>query len=59
MDSEQINRAKGVNKNVLKNLIHKKYIDVLFNDKKNCHIALGLIIFVKLLCLVLMIKDTN
>ena len=51
--------AKGVNKNVLKNLIHKKYIDVLFNDKKNCHIALGLIIFVKLLCLVLMIKDTN
>ena len=57
MDSKEINKAKGVNKNILKNLKHKKYIDALFNKKKNCHIASGLKIFVKFLCLVLMINS--
>ena len=30
-DSEDIKKAKGVNKNVVKSIRHKEYIDVLFN----------------------------
>ena len=29
--SEEIKKAKGVFKNVVKNIIHKEYLDVLFN----------------------------
>ena len=32
-DSEEVNKAKGVNKNVIKNIRHKEYTDVLFNKK--------------------------
>ena len=31
LDSEEIKKAKGVNKNVVKNRRHTKYVDVLFN----------------------------
>ena len=33
VDNEEIKKAKGVNKNVVKNIKHREYIDVLF--KKN------------------------
>ena len=29
---EEIKKAKGVNKNVVKNIRHKEYVDVLFNQ---------------------------
>ena len=32
-DNEQNKKVKGVNKNVVKNIRHKKYIDVLLNKK--------------------------
>ena len=32
-DNEENKKAKGVNKNVVKNIRHKEYIDVLFNKK--------------------------
>ena len=32
-DNEEVKKAKGVNKNVVKNIRHKEYIDVLFNKK--------------------------
>ena len=53
MDSKEINKAKGFNKNILKNLKHKKYIDVLFNKKKLSY-SIGTL---KCLCLVLMINS--
>ena len=53
MDSKEINKAKGVNKNILKNLKHKKYIDVLFNKKKLSY-SIGTL---KFLCLALMINS--
>ena len=31
VDNEEIKKAKEVNKNVVKNVRHKEYIDVLFN----------------------------
>ena len=31
MNDEEINKTKGVNKNVVKNIRHKGYVDVLFN----------------------------
>ena len=34
VDNEQINRAKGI----AKNISHREYIDVLFNKKKNDNI---------------------
>ena len=33
VDGEEIKKAKGANKNVVKILMHKKYIDVWFNKK--------------------------
>ena len=36
-DSEEVNKAKGVNKNVIKNIRHKKYTDVLFKKKMVKH----------------------
>ena len=36
VDSEEIKKAKGVNKNV-KNIRHKKYFDVLFNKNMIRH----------------------
>ena len=35
--SEEIKKAKGVNKNVVKNIRHKEYVDVLFNKKMMRH----------------------
>ena len=32
-DNEEVKKAKGFNKNVVKNIRHKEYIDVLFNKK--------------------------
>ena len=67
VDGKENKKAKGVNKNVVKNIRHKEYIDILFNKKwwnikwkefkVNC-IELELIMFAKCLCLVLMIKGT-
>ena len=33
VDNEEDKKSKGVNKNVVKNIRHKEYIDVLFNKK--------------------------
>ena len=33
VDNEENKKAKGVNKNVVKNIRHKEYVDVLFNIK--------------------------
>ena len=33
VDNEENKKAKGVNKNIVKNIRHKEYIDVLFNKK--------------------------
>ena len=30
VDNEGIKKAKGINKNVVKSIMHKKYVDVLF-----------------------------
>ena len=37
VDGEENKKAKGVNKNVVKNINHKEYIDVLFNEKMIRH----------------------
>ena len=34
-NDEEIKKAKGVNKNIVKNIKHKEYIDVLFNKNFN------------------------
>ena len=31
VDSEEVKKAKGVNKNVVKKISHKELVDVLFN----------------------------
>ena len=65
-DNEKIKKAKGVNKSIIKNKRHREYIDVLFNKKMTRHkikefkvnyVKLKLVMFIKFLCLVLMIKD--
>ena len=65
-DNEKIKKAKGVNKSIIKNKRHREYIDVLFNKKMTRHkikefkvnyMKLKLGMFIKFLCLVLMIKD--
>ena len=33
VDGEDIKKAKGVDKNVVKNTRHKEFVDVLFNEK--------------------------
>ena len=33
VDDEEVTKAKGVNKNVVKKLKHKEFVDVLFNEK--------------------------
>ena len=33
IDREEVKKAKGVNKNVVKNIRHKKFVDVLLNNK--------------------------
>ena len=35
VDREEIKKTKRVNKNVVKNIRHKKYINVLFNKKND------------------------
>ena len=37
VDSEEVKKAKGVNKSVVKRIKHTKYIDVLFNKKMIRH----------------------
>ena len=62
VDDEEVQKAKGINKNIVKNIRHKEYIDVLFNKKilrkefkENCT-ELEVMMFVIFHCLVLMIK---
>ena len=33
LDSEEVKKVKGVNKNVVKKIRHKEFVDVLFNKK--------------------------
>ena len=37
VDGEKVKKAKGVNKNVAKNIRHKECIDALFNKKMIRH----------------------
>ena len=37
IDNKENKKAKGVNKNVVKNIRHREYIDVLFNKKMIKH----------------------
>ena len=37
VDSEEVKKAKGVNKNVVQNIRHKEFVDVLFNEKMTRH----------------------
>ena len=64
-DGNENRKAKGDNKNVVNNTIHEEFVATLFNKKIMRHnmkrvnrIELELMIFVRFLCLVLMIKDT-
>ena len=34
VDSEEVTKAKEVNKNVVKKIRHKEFVDVLFNKKQ-------------------------
>ena len=63
--NEETNKAKGINKNAVRNIRHKEYIDVLFNKNvirhkmKRIHSKLdkiGTLKIVKFLYLVLIIK---
>ena len=65
INNEEIKNTKGVYNNVVKNLRHKEYVDALFKRNLIRHKMiwiqsklhkLELMMFVKLLCLVLMIK---
>ena len=66
VDNEEVRKAKGVSKSVVKKVRHKGYIDVLFNKKiirhkmKRIQSKLHKIdmMFVRFHYLVLMIKDT-
>ena len=64
---EKLKKAKRVNKNNAKSIIQKEFIDALFNAKIMKHIMeiiqrilhrIGLIMSVRLICLVSMIEDT-
>ena len=37
VDNEEVKKAKGLNKNVVKKIRHKEYIEVLFNKKMIRH----------------------
>ena len=37
VDDEEIKKAKGVSKNVVKSIEHKKFVNVLFNKKMMIH----------------------
>ena len=63
---KKIKKAKGVNKNVVKNIGHKEYIDIWFNKNLIRHIINGIqsklhriatYDVCKMLCLVLIIRD--
>ena len=67
VNSEDVRKAKGFNKNVVRNIGHEEYINVLFNKKMMRHKMkriqsklhrTGTYDSVKFLCFVLMIKDT-
>ena len=63
---EKLKKAKRVNKNNAKSIIQKEFIDALFNAKIMKHMEIiqrilhriGLIMSVRLICLVSMIEDT-
>ena len=65
IDGREVKKAKKVNKNVVKSIRHEEFVDSLFNTKimrhkefkANC-IKLELMLFVRFLCLPLMMKDT-
>ena len=67
VDNEENKIAKGVNSIVVENIKHKEYLDALFNKNVVRHVTeriqskldrIGTYVFVKFLCLVLMIKYT-
>ena len=61
VDNKEIKKAKGGNKNVVKNTRHKEFVDVLFNKKMMRHRMKRIQMSfngLKFLCLVLTIKDT-
>ena len=67
VDSEDVRKTKGFDKNVVRNIGHEEYINVLFNKKMMRHKMkriqsklhrIGTYDSVKFLCFVLMIKDT-
>ena len=37
VDSKEVKKAKGVNKNVVKEIRHKEFVDILFNKKMIRH----------------------
>ena len=37
VDNEEVKKAKGLNKNVVKKIRHKEYIEILFNKKMIRH----------------------
>ena len=37
VNSEEVKKAKGFNKNNVKNIRHKEFVDVLFNQKMKRH----------------------
>ena len=67
VDSREAKQATGANKNGVKSISHKEFLDALFNTKivrhnmkqikVNC-IKLELMMFVRFLCLVLLTKGT-
>ena len=67
LDGKENKKLQGVNKNVVKNIIHKEFVGVLFNKNMMKHkmrriqlncLKLELIMFAKFICLVFLIKDT-
>ena len=65
LDGEEIKKGKGVNKNIVKSIRHKKYVDALFKKimrhmkRIHCINCIKLeLISAKFLRLVLMMKDT-
>ena len=37
VNSEEVKKAKGINKNNVKNIRHKEFVDLLFNQKMKRH----------------------
>ena len=63
VDSREIKKEKAVNKNVVKNIRHEEYINVLFNEKMKKYEKIQsklhrIETYNKFFCLILMINDT-